>query len=68
MTFADERRGIATGSHGRVLMTDDGGRTWINWQAPISEFLDGAVFSPSGRAFVTGYRLTIFEMVPGGPR
>jgi photosystem II stability/assembly factor-like uncharacterized protein len=54
--FTDERNGVAMGSYGLYLVTDDGGRNWV--EAPVdpeNEYhLNAMVRFPDGRRMIAG--------------
>lgn len=59
--FADADHGVAVGEDGLVLITSDGGLTWLPQDTPTNRDLDDATALSSGNAFVSGPQQILLE-------
>lgn len=54
LDFMDERRGVAVGERGLVIVTDDGGAHWRRGAAAVGETLRAAVYASENLLLVAG--------------
>jgi photosystem II stability/assembly factor-like uncharacterized protein len=64
--FADENRGIAAGDWGKIVMTDDGGKNWIDVSLEEDILLYGSQFVGRNEAWMAAEMGALFHSIDGG--
>jgi photosystem II stability/assembly factor-like uncharacterized protein len=64
--FLNSTNGIVTGEDGKVLVTTDGGGSWITSSAGISGLLRGVFILNNQEAYVAGAPEQVFKTTDGG--
>lgn len=64
--FLDLNKGWAVGQSGKILHTVDGGQTWVQLSAPVTEDLYGVCMSTNSIGWIVGANETLLKTTDGG--
>ena len=66
--FTSEQHGVAVGSHGTILRTQDGGASWELIKANLREWLYSVAFADAQRGYAVGEKGIILRTDDGGAK
>src|SRR5262249_15391250 len=66
VSFPDPKHGFIVGEFGTLLVTDDGGATWVRRTTPTEKTLFGADFNTPARGWVVGIDGLVLRTEDGG--
>ena len=66
VSFANEMSGVSIGSHGTILSTSDGGKTWTSIKSGTIQTLNDVQFVDGLVGYAVGYLGTVIKTVDGG--
>ncbi len=66
LQFNSALKGVAVGSGGRIAVTEDGGKTWVNRFSGVSANLNRVIYTDANTIWVVGDRGVVLQSVDGG--
>ncbi len=64
--FSSALKGVAVGAGGRIAVTEDGGKTWVNRFTGVSASLNRVLYTDAKTIWVVGERGVVLQSVDGG--